>query len=96
MGQRRARSDDHPVELALFDLLDDVGDGVLGASVEIVLGMGHAGQRLSVSGDAGHVEETADVAATMAGEDADSRLLGRYVPLRRISLDLGEAVPGRG
>ena len=86
VGARRAAGDHHAVELVLLDLLADEREAVAGAGVHGVGGVDHAGQRLRVLGDVLDVDDAGDVAAAVADEDADARLLVADVALGRVLL----------
>ncbi len=52
-----------------------MSDAVLGAGIQVVLGMDDVRQRLGILSHLGHVQETADVAPAMTDEDGDSGFL---------------------
>ena len=75
VGQRRAAGDNDPVQILPAHLLGYVFHTVLRTRIQVGLGMGDAGQCCRVLGNAGHVEETADVRTAVANEHADPQLL---------------------
>ena len=93
VSARRARGHHHAVQPILLDPLPDALLRVLGAGVEIVLGVGYSGQGPGVLHHLGHVHHRADVDAAMTDENAHPWLLIGDVPLRRILFDPRQRAP---
>lgn len=83
VSARRATGNDDPVQIAFFDYFADVFDAVLGAGVEVGFGVADVGESGGVVGNGRYVHKPGNIRPTVADKNANARLLGRYVPLRR-------------
>ncbi len=91
----RAAGDDHPVQVVLQDLLTYVLLGVLGAGVQVALGVHDIGEAPRVLHHRRDVHNAPDVYAAVADEDADPWLEALHGPLRRVLQRRDQGVPNR-
>ena len=95
VGKRCACCNHNPVGTSLADGFTDLGDIVLRAGVQGVLGMDDSGQGIGISGNGVNIEETGNVGATVADEDGSADLLLTNIAFDRVFGCPGQAVtPG--
>ena len=84
MGDRSARGNDDAVQTEFFYLLCNMGDAVLRAGVEVVLGMDHAGQLVGITRDVGYIEEAPDVGPAVTDKNTYTGFLFFDIAFRRV------------
>jgi hypothetical protein len=72
MGAGGAGGHNHPVEIPFLDPFSNGRQTVLGAGVEVALGMFHVRQCPRIVHHIGDIHNAADVGAAVANENADS------------------------